>query len=369
MSESVQDAERDGEARLRRELAHLQQRVRENEWIWSCFRKIEVRLIGAESLAELVSMLATDLPALFPSVQHVSVACLEPQFESAQRLGAIDASGRCFIPIARERLIECVGASPRPRLGPTTDAVRVHLFPHVNADIGSAAVAPLVLRGQLIGSLNQASADPAHFNPGAATDLLEHLAAVTAMCLDSALNRERLKQDGLTDPLTRIANRRLFERRLAEEIERWRRTGRPLACVLADIDRFKHINDSFGHAAGDRALQVIAEVLGRGLRASDVLARLGGEEFGLLLPDTSSEGAIAIAERLREAVMRASFSVAGHPVALTVSVGLACLPAHAGNARARLATDLLEQADAAMYSAKANGRNRVVTVPIRLQDQ
>jgi len=226
---------------------------------------------------------------------------------------------------------------------------------------GSVAVAPLVRRGELIGSLNQGSRDSRHFVSGIATDLLEHLAAVAAMCIDNAVNHERLKLDGLTDPLTGISNRRFFERRLAEEVERWARQSGPLVCMLVDVDFFKQVNDQYGHQVGDRVLRQIASILGQDLRGSDVLARYGGEEFVLLLPGTTPAHGAAIAERLRASVEHSAFVIPeGIDLDVTVSIGLGCLLPGAESYGPDPAFWLFQQVDNALYQAKDTGRNRVV---------
>lgn len=345
---------------VERDLVRLTKQLRENERIWAGFRQIEIRMIGAGSLPKIVSLLVRDLPKIFSSVDCVSLACLDPEYEltrlmdaSASTLGA-----GAFLVLAPETLRDLFAGSDRPQLGPCTPALQSLLFPRIVEPLGSVALAPLVLRGQIVGSLNQGSRDPAHYGPDSATDLLEHLAAVTAMCIENAVTQERLKQDGLTDPLTGIANRRFFERRLEEELSRCKRTRQSLACVLVDVDHFKPINDRFGHQAGDEALRTIARALGEELRGADVLARYGGEEFVLLLPDTTVTLAATIAERLRQRVDTLAFAFDGKRIPMTISLGLACLQGAPADEEVN-ASALLQRADAALYQAKAQGRNRV----------
>jgi len=222
---------------------------------------------------------------------------------------------------------------------------------------------PLRLHGEWVGTLNQASPEPDHYAPGMATDLLEHLALVFALCVENALNRIRLQRDGLTDALTGVANRRFFERRLQEEVSHWLRHGGFLSCLLADIDHFKDINDRHGHPAGDRVLQDVARCLSAGLRTSDVLARHGGEEFVLLLPSTDSARAREIAERLRAEVSRLRPDVPGSgTIAVTISVGVAALEPAQRSGLEDPGLWLVRCADDLLYQAKAQGRNRVVAV-------
>jgi diguanylate cyclase (GGDEF)-like protein len=155
-----------------------------------------------------------------------------------------------------------------------------------------------------------------------------------------------------TDSLTGLANRRELEQRFAGELERSTRGGRPLSIVVLDLDWFKEFNDRFGHAAGDRALVQLAEALRRATRTSDVVARLGGEEFAVLAPETDELEGYQLAERLR-AEVRATF--ARQPEKMTVSCGVASFPVHGISTG-----ELLHSADRALYEAKEAGRDRSV---------
>ena len=173
-----------------------------------------------------------------------------------------------------------------------------------------------------------------------------------------AANAELLRLS-TTDSLTQLANRRRFDRLLDEEIRRARRSGRPLSVLLADIDHFKRVNDSYGHPFGDECLRQVAAVLAAHCqRAGDVAARYGGEEFVVLLPGLDAGQAIALAESIRCAITQLQLQHGEQPVALTISLGVATLtPALVAPA------DLLAAADAALYQAKNGGRNRVVLAP------
>jgi diguanylate cyclase (GGDEF)-like protein len=152
------------------------------------------------------------------------------------------------------------------------------------------------------------------------------------------------------DALTGLSNRRAFDSFLLESYNRARRYGRPLTLLTADIDHFKSYNDSFGHPAGDQALQAVAEVLRDVARDTDLVARIGGEEFAILLPETNAIGARVLAERMRSRVADLSLRRT-----LTISIGIATL-SHATPTSAAL----LEASDAALYAAKRSGRNRVM---------
>jgi diguanylate cyclase (GGDEF)-like protein len=161
---------------------------------------------------------------------------------------------------------------------------------------------------------------------------------------------ERLHETARTDPLTAMPNRRAFDERLALEIERAARTGEPLTLLMGDIDRFKALNDRFGHAEGDAALAAIGRVLTSECRAIDTPARIGGEEFAVLLPSTEATAALITANRLRAAVSRLTDS---DERPLTISFGVAEHPADGATA-----LDLVAAADRALYAAKAAGRDR-----------
>jgi diguanylate cyclase (GGDEF)-like protein len=159
-----------------------------------------------------------------------------------------------------------------------------------------------------------------------------------------------------TDSLTGLPNRRFFFEVGNREVERVRRFDVPLSVVMIDIDNFKQINDAYGHAAGDEALRQVTASLSPCLRAVDVFARLGGEEFALLLPDTNEAGAEIISEKLRKALASASVQAGPDTFSLTASFGAAVVQSSDRDIVASL-----ERADAALYSAKHSGRDRVVT--------
>jgi diguanylate cyclase (GGDEF)-like protein len=161
---------------------------------------------------------------------------------------------------------------------------------------------------------------------------------------------ERLSDAASTDPLTRLLNRRGFRDVFDLELERSRRSGRPCALVMGDLDHFKRVNDLFGHPAGDERLRKFARLLRAGKRRIDAAARMGGEEFALLLPETDEHGAYVIAERLRHAVRDA---FAPDQLALTMSFGVAAYPNHGATG-----DQLLQAADQALYVAKELGRDR-----------
>ncbi|GGF17870.1 hypothetical protein GCM10011611_24670 [Aliidongia dinghuensis] len=169
-----------------------------------------------------------------------------------------------------------------------------------------------------------------------------------------ALNAD-LERLAMIDPLTGVANRRYFYQRAAIEIVAAHRRRCSLACLMLDIDFFKAVNDRYGHAAGDLVLKQVAQVVLTGIRPYDLLGRLGGEEFAVLLLDAGPATAAAIGERLRAAVAGATTPIDGTPLSVTISIGVGCLGTD------DVAVDpLLDRADRALYEAKRRGRNQVV---------
>lgn len=165
---------------------------------------------------------------------------------------------------------------------------------------------------------------------------------------------EAQRQLALRDALTQLPNREAYNQRLGEEMARWRRYERPLALAVLDVDHFKRVNDEHGHAVGDRVLIEIAEVVSTRLRENDFVARFGGEELVVLLPETGGEDAIAAMDALRTDLENHDVSLDKATLRITVSIGVAVVtPEESADA-------LFERADAALYEAKSDGRNRCV---------
>jgi len=169
-------------------------------------------------------------------------------------------------------------------------------------------------------------------------------------------DNERLEALSRTDPLTQLLNRRALHNQLAAEVERVRRYNAPLSVLMLDVDGFKGVNDTYGHLAGDQVLIELAVVLGRAARSVDTVARYGGDEFVIAVPETGEAGAIAFAERLRDKIESHAFDIGKEvPLSLTVSIGVAGFP----EPKVETAEDILDCADRALYRAKAAGRNLV----------
>ena len=213
------------------------------------------------------------------------------------------------------------------------------------------ATVPLIFHERLIGVLQVTAADPARVWGENEILLLRTVANQVAVAVNHAGLFAQIQQQALTDALTGCYNRRSFEMQLDREMQAARRQHQPLSLMMLDLDRFKQLNDSVGHDAGDDALRRLADCFRQELRGVDSAARFGGDEFALILPQAYSEGAQIVAERLRARIEEIHIPGFGN---LNASIGIATFPAH-GSTRA----DLVIAADAALYSAKRAGRNRV----------
>lgn len=210
---------------------------------------------------------------------------------------------------------------------------------------------PLISFGQTLGVLTLHSDQPNAFRVQEFRSL-ESVADICASSIQNAHYVERIRQLSYLDGLTGMFNRRFFELRIMEEIERARRSQAGMAIIMADIDHFKRLNDEFGHLLGDEVLRQVSSLLHQQLRKIDVVCRYGGEEFAILLTQTSAQHAMGVAEKLRRLVEGWQFP--GVPRTVTLSAGVAAFRDH-GSTR----DELVRAADAALYGAKQEGRNRI----------
>jgi diguanylate cyclase (GGDEF)-like protein len=188
------------------------------------------------------------------------------------------------------------------------------------------------------------------------------LAMIVVLLRDNAIRKQLLKnlqEQATTDELTGLINRRKCMEIANSELKRALRFDHPLTVALLDVDRFKQINDRYGHAAGDKALVVVAAILQQTVRETDIAARLGGDEFILLLPETDSVSAHEVLERYRKALENQSIELDGNAISITVSIGIASLKKYNSTGDHEQLKTLIERADQALYQAKNSGRNKV----------
>lgn len=189
-------------------------------------------------------------------------------------------------------------------------------------------------------------------------DTLRIVAAQTALGIERQHLYSGVEKIGLTDALTGLSNRRLFNYLIEREINRSRRYGRPVSLIMLDIDFFKRINDTWGHPVGDAVLRELGALVRQSVRKLDVPVRFGGEEFAIILPETTLEEAVNLAERFRVTVERAPFSSGRDRIPVTISLGVASI-GNGSMPENMDAEDFLQMADKALYQAKQSGRNRI----------
>lgn len=236
-------------------------------------------------------------------------------------------------------LLAKIRASDRPQIRnlpvivmASTDADRARAFNNGASDFLGKPLNPLELQARV---------------------RVHHELARTAREL--AATRRLLEEQATTDPLTRLKNRRAFAEIGRRHFALARRHRHDLSLVMLDLDHFKEVNDTYGHPAGDRVLVEVAQILAGSVRSGDTPARLGGEEFGILLPNTSQAGAALLAERIRLALAQRQWSMPDRQVVVTASAGVACYSAD----HPQSLEQLIEIADQRLYRAKQAGRNRV----------
>ncbi len=227
-----------------------------------------------------------------------------------------------------------------------------------NESVGSVVAFPLSCRGRRVGAIVGLDRAPSTREPRVTAPIVRAIRLLlepAAVALDNALLLKRAEALSVTDDLTRLYNSRYLNQVLRRETKRALRSGRPLSLLFIDLDGFKAINDTHGHLFGSRALVEAAAVIRGSARETDVVARFGGDEFALVLPDTGGEGAFAVGERIRERIAAHVFLSQDHlTVRLTASVGVATLPDVAASAE-----ELVQAADKAMYAVKDSGKNGI----------
>jgi diguanylate cyclase (GGDEF)-like protein len=260
-----------------------------------------------------------------------------------------------------------------PEMGPAVYAIANWVMEHgqefVTADlrqdprvqdpfVGAVMAFPLSCRGRRIGAVVGLDRLPSSREPRLAPSMLRQVRVLlepASVALDNALILKRAEALSVTDDLTHLYNSRYLNLVLRKETKRASRNGRPLSLLFIDLDGFKGVNDTHGHLCGSRALVEAAAVIRGSARETDVVVRFGGDEFALVLPDTGSDGAFAVGERIRERVAAHKFLAGdGLDIHLTVSVGVATLPDVAASA-----DELMQAADKAMYRVKDAGKNGI----------
>lgn len=219
--------------------------------------------------------------------------------------------------------------------------------------IKSFTSVPLIIANEALGIITMADAKSRYKGE----DILSRLCILSAQYaieISKARLYEKLESIAITDGLTKVARRHHFLERYNEEVLRSKKYNLEISFLMADIDHFKNFNERYGHLYGDAVLREVAKLLNQEIREIDIVCRYGGEEFAIMLPETSKSQAKLAAERLRQSISQDRFQAYGEAATLTISIGVASLPDDATSAQ-----ELLDKADEALFRAKSEGRNRV----------
>lgn len=349
---------------VQRELADLREEVARNDHKMQRTHARELRLLQSDNLATLLHALTDGLQASY-RLEYVSVVICDPDHDIRHLLLAngtpTDGFARLVIDESLTGLAPQYIALHKPWLGSFAACDHQLICPGA-VGVRSVAMIPLTHRGKLIGSINLCSSDEQRFTGDQASDFLAHLGVIASFCVENAVNRARLLRSGFTDVLTGWHNRRYLSVRLVEELARAQRARSRIVCLMLDVDYFKRVNDTWGHAAGDAVLQELAHRIESQVRASDVAARYGGEEFVVLLPGTEVSSAALLAERIRAAISESPVALpSGDTITMTVSIGIAEVQPTPGDKDLKTVGDsLIARADVALYAAKSAGRDQVI---------
>jgi len=312
------------------------------------------RMISSLKMDDIAPSLIDAVYSIAPQ-ERVSIALFVPkeeQFEMVRQIGFALSEGSTF-DLGSTR-IGLVGRSREPDYISDLRNERSQALPFKIPDEGSLFMMPLSYEKELLGILVFLSPIPNAIRPYQ-IELLKVLGNQAAASLANAKFHAEIERMAITDGLTGLFNHRNFQEKLTAEFRRLERFSASLSLLLIDIDFFKKINDSYGHPAGDEVLREVSRIIRETIRSVDIPARYGGEEFAALLPGTNHEGALKMAERLRESIEKTNFPIEGKKLRVSVSIGAATSP-HDAAAK----EELVEKADKALYYAKRNGRNRCV---------
>jgi len=342
----------------------LLNKAAQNEYILRRYQQFELTMLDLGELQSLLDLLLIESIDYF-QLDWVELWLFDPQ-NTLRELLAEDYSRPQGLQFFNSgNLIDQLYTSP-PGVQLITIPELAALPVFKGRPVRSAALLPLVRQGVVVASLHFGARGHQRFTPGKSTDFIAHLASIAGACLENVVSQERLQRLSLYDVLTKVKNRRAFHQSLDEEVSRSTRNGDPLSLLFVDLDKFKHVNDNYGHPMGDKVLAVVAQLMRELLRKTDHVCRYGGEEFALILPNCDQPLALEIAERLRIEVAALAIEKeldADGPattVTVTLSLGVCCwqpvltapVPAERDVAR-----DLVVCSDRGVYQSKNAGRN------------
>ncbi len=328
----------------------LLSRVRENEETARKFFEVETSVLSTLDFEDFFHKLLSTIMNKF-GVGYVWVTLVE----TGRATRIIQTHASSAIPENQLKIIDrhafslMVPDSDRPVLGNTDLGRYTALVPEgLRKGFNSIAVVPISLDGETAGSLNFADMSAERFSPDSDTSLLEQLGLVVSICLSNVAAHEEIKALAFQDPLTGLLNRRAMERVLSREIGRARRYEGRLSVVFIDLDDFKKVNDAYGHDNGDEFLVYAATIMRRMVRQTDLVSRFAGDEFVIVLPETSPEEAEHLIRRMQEYFGEHSLTLADTPVPVSFSYGIASVDMVEGEDPA----GVLKKADELLYRNK-----------------
>lgn len=333
-----------------KDLKSIFERLKTNEEIARRFHTVETKILSILNFVDLFETLLTSIMKEF-KVPYVWLSLIKNS-ELTNLLQSQESSD-----ILKERLnlinrntfIKLVGNNTKPILANKNLKPYFKIFPKTRKYlIKSIAVVPIFLDGKIVGSLNQADISPSRFQPGLDTSLLEHLTVKVSLCLSNVAAHEKLRLLANRDPLTGLFNRRVMEDILKREFARAIRYKKSLSVIFIDLDDFKNVNDTYGHDQGDDLLKYVAEQLIKMSREIDVVARFAGDEFVVILPETSSENAENLMSRFVLYLSKHPLKKGKISIAAAISFGVASTE----DKSIKDPLQLLKKADKKLYRLK-----------------
>ena len=332
-------------------------RLSENEEIAQNFFLVEKKILSILNFRALFEELLSEIREKF-NVPYVWLSIIEKS-ELSNLIQSLESSNilkKHLNLINRSAFAQLVGNTMKPILVNSNLKPYFKLFPrHTKYVINSLAITPISFDGEIIGSMNQADISKSRFHSGLDPSLLEHLAVKMSLCLSNVAAHERLKFLANRDPLTGLLNRRVMEAVLTREFVRAIRYKNSLAVAFIDIDDFKGVNDTYGHDCGDDLLNHVAKQLMEISRETDVVARFAGDEFVVILPQTSAENAERLMSRLMVYFSKNPLKTDKITVPASISIGVASTE----DKSIMTPSQLLKNADKNLYRKKKEKKKAI----------
>lgn len=336
---------------------------KKNKDIAHSLQEFTKELLSLNSLSAILEHVLENAKSFF-NLDVISLCLVDEKGEIAQFLKDdgfdLEANQGLILLTSNELIKSTFSSSAYPYIGSYKASKYGSFFSRFKHKPVSIAVTLLNRKEKYLGALNLGSYDPDRFTGTMASDLVERMASTITVCLENHLNFEAIQRMIFVDTLTGVNNRRFFEQRIDEELDRCKRNNEPVSCLFLDIDFFKKVNDTYGHQGGDLVLSTVATAIKTQMRSNDVLARFGGDGFLVLLPKINESMALNIAECIRNTVQALNVGLDKTTLTVTISIGSATYtPGIAKLINEDVASRLIKLSDSACYKAKRNGRNRV----------